>query len=139
MWLRKNIILYRVLFINNRRYFRTFYNFKTRWSWLSCSSHTRKAIKEKSNTRGDERTKEIVWKRPMVFCTDLNFFFKQLDKFFFFSIAIKLIFFSFLPSQNRIFVFNALYKGVSQYSFLDAMHIAHIYYIFPCYISHLYM
>jgi hypothetical protein len=75
----------------------------------------------------------------MVFCTDLNFFFKQLDTFLFFFNCNQTNLFFFLPSQNRIFIFNALYKGVSQYSFLDAMHIAHIYYKFPCYISHLYM
>ena len=74
----------------------------------------------------------------MVFCTDLNFFLNSRTHFYFFSIAIKLIFF--LSYQVKIdFFFNALYKGVSQYSFLDAMHIAHIYYKFPCYISHLYM
>ena len=63
----------------------------------------------------------------MVFCTDLNFFlFNSWTHFYFFSIAIKLNYFFFLPSQNSFF-FNALYKGVSQYSFLDVMHIAHIY------------
>ena len=60
--------------------------------------------------------------------------FKQLDTFLFLFNCNQTKFF-FLPSQN-IFFFNALYKGVSQYSFLDAMHIAHT---FPCYISHLYM
>ena len=70
----------------------------------------------------------------MVFCTDLNFCLNSWTHFYFCSIAIKLIF-VFLPSQNRFF-FNALYKDVSQYSFLDVMHIAHT---FPCYISHLYM
>jgi hypothetical protein len=66
------------------------------------------------------------------------FFSNRWTHFYFFSIAIKLIFF-FLQSQNKIFFPNALYKGVSQYSFLDAMLITNIYYKFPCYISHLYM
>ena len=65
------------------------------------------------------------------------FFFKQFGHIIFFSIAIKLNIF-FLTKSKQIF-FNALYKGVSQYSFLDVMHIAHIYYKFPCYISHLHM
>jgi len=63
------------------------------------------------------------------------FFFKQLDTFLFFFNCNQTKLFFFLPSQNRIFFSHALYKGVSQYSFLDAMHnciyhIAHIYYKF---------
>ena len=56
----------------------------------------------------------------MVFCPDLIFFFKQLDTFLLFFNCNQTKLFFFLPSQNSIFFLNALYKGVSQYSFLDA-------------------
>ena len=56
----------------------------------------------------------------MVFCPDLIFFFKQLDTFLLIFNCNQTKLFFFLPSQNSIFFLNALYKGVSQYSFLDA-------------------
>ena len=52
----------------------------------------------------------------MIFCTDLIFF-KQLDTFlFFFNCNQAKLFFSY--QVKTVFFFNALYKGVSQYSFL---------------------
>jgi hypothetical protein len=51
----------------------------------------------------------------MVFCTDLNFFFKRLDTFLFFFNCNQTKK-KFLTKSKHYFFPNALYKGVSQFS-----------------------